>query len=141
EVHTMIDDRWGLTQAIEGVGLLLLELDDAEEGTRLLAAASAAWLQLGARPGRHEEFEREKDQRIRHAVSDERLRVVLASGAAMPYEQMVAAARAHIERLSAAPPEKGRRAAPGLRVRALGAVEIEVDGKPIESGSQSARAR
>ncbi len=140
EVHAMIDDRWGLTQAIEGVGLLLLELDDAEEGTRLLAAASAAWLQLGARPGRHAEFEREKDARIRQAVSDERLRVVLASGAAMPYEQMVAAARAHVERLSASP-ARGKRAAPGLRVRALGALEIEVDGKPIEGGSQSARAR
>lgn len=140
EMHSRIDDRWGLTQAIEGVGLLLLELDDAEEGTRLLAAASAAWLQLGARPGRHAEFEREKDERIRQAVSDERLRVVLASGAAMPYERMVTTARAHIERLSATP-VKGKRAAPGLRVRALGPLEIAVDGQPIETGSQSARAR
>src|SRR6185295_3779313 len=90
EVHAETDDRWGLTQVVEGIGLALLDAQDAEMGTRLLAAASAAWLHLGARPGRDEAFEQEKNGRIREAVGDERLRIVLASGAAMSYESMIA---------------------------------------------------
>jgi len=132
DAHAQIDDRWGLTQVIEGVGLLLLESGEAETGTRLLAAASAAWLNLGARPGRDADFEYEKDGRIRRALGDDRLRVVLASGAAMPYDAMVALAREQLERLSAAP------AAPRLQVRALGAVEITCDGEPVE-GERRAR--
>ncbi|HEX8153733.1 MAG TPA: BTAD domain-containing putative transcriptional regulator, partial [Thermoanaerobaculia bacterium] len=124
EVHHAVDDRWGLTQVVEGIGLLMLDIDDAEEGTRLLAAAEAAWLQLGARPGRSEELEREKQERIRQALGDDRLRVVLASGAALPYEAMVALARKHAERLAGAA-GAAPQVAPALRVRALGALEIE----------------
>src|SRR5436190_1844287 len=83
DIHARVDDRWGLTQVIEGVGLLLLEDGAAEIGTRLLAAASAAWLNLGARPGRDVEFERQKDARIRRALGDDRLRIIFAFGAAL----------------------------------------------------------
>ena len=131
-IHARVDDRWGLTQVIEGVGLLLLEGGEAETGTRLLAAASAAWLNLGARPGRDAEFERQKDARIRRALGDDRLRVVLASGAAMPYETTVALAREQLEKLAETP------AASRLRVRALGPIEIERDGERIE-GERRAR--
>ena len=127
DLHGEADDRWGLTQVVEGIGLALLETRDAETGTRLLAAASAAWLHLGARPGRHEESEREKDERIREAVSDDRLRVVLASGAAMSYEQMVALARDRVEQIAAAPV---------LRVRALGPVEVRRGDTLLDIGSQ-----
>ena len=127
DLHTETDDRWGLTQVVEGIGLALLDTRDAETGTRLLAAASAAWLHLGARPGRHEESDREKDERIREAVSDDRLRVILASGAAMPYDQMVALARDRVEQIAAAPV---------LRVRALGPVEVRRGDTLLDAGSQ-----
>ncbi len=126
DLHRELDDRWGLTQAIEGIGLALLDTGDAETGTRLLAAASAAWLHLGARASRPAAFERDKDARIREALDDQRLRIALASGAAMAYEQMVALAEVAIERASGAPL---------LRVRALGTLEVERDGKAIEIGS------
>src|SRR5436190_2290392 len=126
DIHARVDDRWGLTQVIEGVGLLLLEDGAAEIGTRLLAAASAAWLNLGARPGRDVEFERQKDARIRRALGDDRLRIIFASGAAMPYEAMVALAREQLEHLAATP------APSRLRVHALGSIEIERDGEAIE---------
>jgi predicted ATPase/DNA-binding SARP family transcriptional activator len=132
DMHARIDDRWGLTQVIEGVGLLLLEDGAAEIGTRLLAAASAAWLNLGARPGRDAEFERQKDARIRRALGDDRLRIIFASGAAMPYDTMVALAREQLEQLASTP------APSQLRVRALGAIEIERDGESVE-GERRAR--
>ncbi len=132
EMHARIGDRWGQTQVIEGVGLLLLEGGEAETGTRLLAAASAAWLNLGARPGRDAEFEKQKDGRIRRALGDDRLRVVLASGAAMPYEAMLALAREQLDKLAEAP------VASRLKVRALGSVEIERDGGPVD-GERRAR--
>jgi len=131
-VHAETDDRWGLTQVIEGIGLLLVDAGEPETGTRLIAAASAAWLNLGARPGRDAEFERERDGRIRRALGDERLRVILASGAAMPYDAMVALAREQVGRIESAP------VASRLRVRALGPVEIERDGEPVE-GERRAR--
>jgi predicted ATPase/DNA-binding SARP family transcriptional activator len=127
DIHSETDDRWGLTQVVEGIGLALLETRDAETGTRLLAAASAAWLQMGARPGRHEESEREKDERIREALGDDRLRVVLASGAAMSYGQMVGLARERVEQTAAAPV---------IRVRALGPLEIRRGDANIDVGSQ-----
>jgi predicted ATPase/DNA-binding SARP family transcriptional activator len=135
DVHAEIDDRWGLTQVVEGIGLALLESGDAETGTRLLAAASAAWLHLGARPGREDEFEQDKDLRIRRALTDDRLRVVLASGAAMPYDAMIALARESAEKLGAA------RAKPRLRVRALGPLEVELDGAALDVTSVPARSR
>ena len=127
DIFTAIDDRWGLTQVVEGIGLALLDTRDAETGTRLLAAASAAWLHMGARPGRHEEAEREKDERIREALGNDRLRVVLASGAAMSYEQMLALARERIEQIAATPV---------IRVRALGPVEVRRGDAVIDVGSQ-----
>jgi predicted ATPase/DNA-binding SARP family transcriptional activator len=126
DLHRDADDRWGLTQTIEGIGLALLDTGDAETGTRLLAAASATWMHLGARPARPSTFENQKDDRIREALDDQRLRIALASGAAMAYDQMVALAEEAIERASGAPP---------LRVRALGPLEVERDGKPVDIGS------
>jgi predicted ATPase/DNA-binding SARP family transcriptional activator len=134
ELHAELDDRWGLTQVIEGIGLLLLERGPSqvtiETGTRLLAAASAAWLSLGARPGRDAAFEEEKNSRIREAVGDDRLRVVLASGAAMSYEAMVALAREQAATLGAA-------AHAPLRVRALGPLEIFREGQQVEESARS----
>jgi predicted ATPase/DNA-binding SARP family transcriptional activator len=136
EVHAQTDDRWGLTQVVEGIGLALLDAQgaemgtDAEMGTRLLAAASAAWLQLGARPGRDAAFEEEKNARIREAAGDERLRIVLASGAAMSYESMVALAREQGARLNVS------RRAP-LRVTALGPLEIARDEGTVEESARS----
>jgi len=130
EVFAELDDRWGLTQVVEGIGLLLLDARNAETGTRLLAAASAAWLHLGARPGRNSEFEDEKNARIREALDDARLRIVLASGAAMPYESMVALAREHLGKLDT-PAETP------LRVRALGPLEILRDGELVEESARS----
>ena len=132
DAHAGIDDRWGMTQVVEGIGLVLLDAGDAETGTRLIAAASAAWLTLGARAGRDEDFERERDLRIRRALGDERLRIVLASGAAMPFEAMIALAREQLEKLAASP------SAPRLTVRALGPLQIARDGEPIE-GERRAR--
>jgi predicted ATPase/DNA-binding SARP family transcriptional activator len=149
EIHAEVDDRWGLTHAIEGIGLALLDGGDAELGTRLLAAASAAWLRLGARPARLDEFEVEKSRRIRQALSDDKLRVALASGAAMPYDDLVALARREVVRLTGRNPSAGPAAAgriartdtPLLRVRALGPLEIERGGEPVDVASQSLRAR
>ncbi|MFL6246042.1 MAG: BTAD domain-containing putative transcriptional regulator [Thermoanaerobaculia bacterium] len=130
EIHAELGDRWGLTHVIEGIGLALIESNEAETGTRLVAAASAAWLQLGARPGRDSAFEEEKSARIREALSDDRLRIVLASGAAMSYDAMVALAREHVSRL-------GMEARVPLRVRALGPLEIERDGEAVEESARS----
>ena len=124
EIHAQIDDRWGLTQVVEGIGIVLLDSGDAETGTRLLAAASAAWLQLGARPRRN----KEKDDRIRLALADEKLRVILASGTGLSYDAMIAVAR---ERLAAI---ASGAASHRLRVRALGPLEIELDGKVVDAG-------
>ncbi|HEX2834820.1 MAG TPA: BTAD domain-containing putative transcriptional regulator [Thermoanaerobaculia bacterium] len=126
DLHRDADDRWGLTQAVEGIGLALLDTGDAETGTRLLAAASAAWMHLGARAARPSAFEKQKDERIREALDDQRLRIALASGAAMAYDQMVSLADDAIDRASGAPP---------LLVRALGPLEVERDGKPVDIGS------
>ena len=131
ELHAEMDDRWGLTHVVEGIGLAALDSREAESGTRLLAAASAAWLQLGARPGRDAAFEEEKASRIREALGDDRLRIVLASGAAMPYESMVALAREQVAGLGSEPRVP-------LRVRALGTLVIERDGAPVD---ESARTR
>jgi predicted ATPase/DNA-binding SARP family transcriptional activator len=133
ELHGELDDRYGLTQVIEGIGLLLLGSTSPvamETGTRLLAAASAAWLNLGARPGRDAAFEEEKNARIAEAVGSTRLRVVLASGAAMSYESMVALAREQAASLGTATH------AP-LRVRALGPLEIYRDGEQVEESARS----
>jgi predicted ATPase/DNA-binding SARP family transcriptional activator len=134
ELHAELDDRWGLTQVIEGIGLLLLERTMApvaiETGTRLLAAASAAWLHLGARPGRDAAFEEEKNARIREAVDNDRLRVVLASGAAMSYESMVALAREQAAGL-------GTASHAPLRVRALGPLEIFRESESVEESARS----
>jgi predicted ATPase/DNA-binding SARP family transcriptional activator len=130
DIHAELDDRWGLTQVVEGIGLTLLDAREAETGTRLLAAASAAWLQLGARPGRDEAYEESKNARIREAVGDDRLRVVLASGAAMSYDAMVALAREQVAQLGVA------RHAP-LRVQALGPLEIYRDGQHVEESARS----
>jgi len=133
--HLRTDDRWGLTQAVEGIAMLLIERGDAEDGTRLLAAAAAAWLQMGARPGRRDELQIEKDHRLRQALGDDRLRKVLASGAAMTYDDMVSLARERCVR-QAPPP-----VASGLNVRALGPLEMSLDGRAIDGGSSSARAK
>ena len=134
ELHAELDDRWGLTQVVEGIGLLLLGRTASpvaiETGTRLLAAASAAWLHLGARPGRDAAFEEEKNARIREAVDNDRLRVVLASGAAMSYDAMVALAREQAAGL-------GAPAHAPLQVRALGPLEIFRDGEPVEESARS----
>ncbi|HKO57854.1 MAG TPA: BTAD domain-containing putative transcriptional regulator, partial [Thermoanaerobaculia bacterium] len=142
-VHAETDDRWGLTQVVEGIGLALLDVGDAEVGTRLLAAAAAAWLELGARPGRQAEFEREKDERIHQALGNDRLRVVLASGAALPYDEMVAIAREHVGRALQPAQRVSERAsaAPSLKVLALGPLEIWRDGRLLEAAAQSGRSR
>jgi predicted ATPase/DNA-binding SARP family transcriptional activator len=129
-IHFELDDRFGLTHVVEGIGLALLEAGEAETGTRLIAAASAAWLQLGARPGRDAAFEDEKEARIREALTNDRLRIVLASGAAMSYDAMVALAREHVSRI-------GAEARVPLRVRALGPLEIERDGEKVEESARS----
>ncbi|MCU1348901.1 MAG: Signal transduction response regulator / Disease resistance protein [Acidobacteria bacterium] len=149
EIHAEIDDRWGLTHAIEGIGLAMLDTGDAEVGTRLLAAASAAWLRLGARPARLDDFDEEKARRIRQALSNDKLRVALASGAAIPYDEMVALARRESERLAirdGARPAAAKAAAsadgtPLLRVRALGPLEIYRGGELVDVAAQSIRAR
>ncbi|MDP9190882.1 MAG: tetratricopeptide repeat protein [Acidobacteriota bacterium] len=133
-IHAAIDDRWGLTHVVEGIGLILLEAREAETGTRLIAAASAAWLQLGARPGRDSGFEEEKAARIREALSDDRLRIVLASGAAMSYDSMVELAREQVHRLDTA--ESAPVRAP-LSVRALGPLAIDRDGQTVEESARS----
>jgi DNA-binding SARP family transcriptional activator len=130
DLHAETDDRWGLTHVVEGIGLALLDGGDAETGTRLLAAAAAAWLHLGARPGRGATFEEEKSGRIREALGDDRLRVVLASGAAMAYDAMIALARESLGTVHTA--------GGALQVRALGKLEIVRDGAAVE---ESARAR
>ena len=149
EIHAEVDDRWGLTHSVEGIGLALLDSSEAEVGTRLLAAASAAWLRLGARPARLDEFEAEKSRRIRQALSDDRLRVALASGAALGFDDMVALAQRELQRLAkrggvatassstTAPSD----AAPLLRVRALGPLEVYRAGELLDGSSQSVRAR
>jgi predicted ATPase/DNA-binding SARP family transcriptional activator len=146
EIHAEVDDRWGLTHSVEGIGLALLDSSEAEVGTRLLAAASAAWLRLGARPARLDEFEIEKSRRIRQALSDDRLRVALASGAALSFDDMVALARRELDRLgkrsgTVAAPSASAEGAPLLRVRALGPLEIYRAGELLDAASQSARAR
>lgn len=130
ELHAENDDRWGLTQVVEGIGLALLDGGDAETGTRLLAAAAAAWLHLGARPARGTTFEEEKSGRIREALGDDRLRLALASGAAMAYDSMIALARESLQ--------EGNTDGASVHVHALGTLEILREGAPLE---ESARAR
>ena len=125
EIHTQIDDRWGLIEVVEGIGIVLLDSGDVETGTRLLAAAAAAWLQLGARPRRN----KEKDERIRQALANEKLRVVLASGAGLSHEAMVALARERVNSIGTAGTTTR-----ALRVRALGTLEIGLDGKLVDAG-------
>src|SRR5688572_15398746 len=141
DAHTETGDRWGLIQVVEGVGLTLLDIGDAELGTKLLAGAEAAWLQLGARPARTEAFEQQKDLRIRQALGDERLRVVLASGAALAYPDLVDLAREEIGRLEGASRPAAPLDVPSLTVRALGPLDIRRSGERVDGGSQSARAR
>lgn len=140
DAHSETGDRWGLTQAVEGVGLTLLDIGDAEVGTKLIAGAEAAWLQLGARPGRTEMFEEHKDLRIRQALGNDRLRVVLASGAALDYQDLVTLAREELARLGGAQ-APAPVAVASLSVKALGPLDIRRSGERVDGGSQSARAR
>jgi predicted ATPase/DNA-binding SARP family transcriptional activator len=138
DVFVEIDDRWGLTHVIEGVALLLLHRDELEVGTRLLAAASAAWLQLGARAVHNAQLQAEADERIQNALSDERLRVVLASGASMSHEAIIALVRAQ---LGTATTTAQSSATPPLLIRALGTLEVIRDGAQVDVSSLSLRAR
>jgi len=137
DVFVEIDDRWGLTHVIEGVALMLLHRNEHETGTRLLAAASAAWLQLNARAVHHLHLQAEADEHIAEALTDERLRVVLASGASMSHQDVIALVRAQ---LAAATPQIASANAP-LVVRALGPLEIIRDGDPVDATALSLRAR
>jgi predicted ATPase/DNA-binding SARP family transcriptional activator len=151
DVFLEIDDRWGLTHVIEGVALLLLhrgdrdaDRDDREIGTRLLAAASAAWLQLGARPVHHSHLEEESDARIREAMNDERLRIILASGASMSHDDTIALLRKELADLTTTAADAAAPSASSvapLIVRALGTFEIVRDGAPIDAAGLSLRAR
>jgi predicted ATPase/DNA-binding SARP family transcriptional activator len=132
-----IDDRWGLTHVVEGVALMLLHRGEHETGTRLLAAASAAWLQLAARPVHHLHLQAEADAHIADALTDERLRVVLASGASMSHDDTVALVRAQ---LTAATPLMANGVA-ALAVRALGTFEVIRDGAPVDPAALSLRSR
>ena len=135
DIHAEIDDRWGLTQAIEGIAAVLLERGDGETGTRLAAFTSAAWLRLGARPARPDPFE----MRMRATLRDEKLRVALASGAAMSYEQAVSIARESARRMLAAHGAATGKAA--LTVRALGPLQIVRDDAEIETSASAGRSR
>jgi predicted ATPase/DNA-binding SARP family transcriptional activator len=115
ELHAAVDDRWGLTQVIEGIAFLA---PDENVGAKLLAAAEAAWMQLGARPGRAPAFERARDERMQRAMTSEAGRRAVASGAAVSYEEMVAIAR------SAAGEDAPASQTTRLQVRAFGGVEI-----------------
>ncbi|HKS25736.1 MAG TPA: BTAD domain-containing putative transcriptional regulator, partial [Thermoanaerobaculia bacterium] len=138
EVHAEYDDRWGLTQAVEGIAWArMTDAKPHERLLKLLAAAEAAWLRLGARPGRPPEFEEARDELLRRALNDERLRVVIASGSAISYEEMVDLAR---EVAGESQPPARAAAAPKLRVLALGPLEIYRDGARVDGASQSARA-
>ena len=136
DIHAEIDDRWGLTQAIEGIAAVLLERGDGETGTRLAAFTSAAWLRLGARPARPDPFE----MRMRATLRDEKLRVALASGAAMSYEQAVAIARDSARRMLASVDGTGTAKA-ALTVRALGPLQIVRDDAELDSAASSGRSR
>jgi predicted ATPase/DNA-binding SARP family transcriptional activator len=142
EVHAEVDDRWGLTQVIEGIGMVLLETGEKETAARLLAASSAAWLQMGARPGRRDDVERERDARVRSLFTDDRFRVAFASGAAMTHEDVISLAR---QKVADAPAVAAARASassePPLRVRALGPLAILRGDEPLDGGSQTARSR
>jgi predicted ATPase/DNA-binding SARP family transcriptional activator len=130
EIESARDDRWGMTQVVEGVGLALLDAGDAENGTRLIAATGAAWLHLGARAPCDTGFEDRMRTRIVDALGDERLRIVLASGAAMSYDAMVAVAREQLAAL-----RSGRRAP--LRIEALGRLQVSRDGERVEESARS----
>jgi predicted ATPase/DNA-binding SARP family transcriptional activator len=129
ELHASIDDRWGLTQVVEGVAFLAA---DATVGVTLLAAAEAAWMQLGARPGRAPEFAARRDALMKRALNDEQLRRSVATGAAMCYEEMVALARTAA--MDTTPGARVVSSAPGLRVRALGTVEILRGRTAVDAG-------
>jgi predicted ATPase/DNA-binding SARP family transcriptional activator len=144
EAFVQIDDRWGLAHVVEGVALLLIDTGENEIGTRLLAAASAAWLQLGARPVHHAHVESEANERIQRAMSDDRLRVALASGTSMTHDAMVALVREELARFV---PTGGSATSPAvaaeapLIVRALGPLEIIRNGVTLDVSSVPARAR
>jgi predicted ATPase/DNA-binding SARP family transcriptional activator len=123
-------DRWTVVAAIEAAGLTLLEAREVENGMRLLAGASAAWLRLGARPARVEKVERDKNEQIQQALREDRLRTVIASGAAMSDDALFALAEEELSRL-------GLDAVPALRIRALGSVVIERDGTLIDESARS----
>ena len=139
DAFVAIDDRWGLTHAMEGVALLLLDAEEREAGTRLLAAASAAWLKLGARPVHQTTIENEASERIRRALGDERLRVALASGASMSHESAIAFVQEQLRMLLDG--EGAGAPLSTLQVRALGGFEIVREGVAIDAASLSARAR
>jgi len=134
DIHAEIDDRWGLTQALEGIAAVLLERGDDESGTRLSAFTSAAWLRLGARPARPDPFE----MRMRATLRDEKLRVALASGAAMTYEQAVTMARESARRMMSRDSAASKAA---LAVRALGPLQIVLDGAELDGVASSGRSR
>ncbi len=145
EVHAAIDDRWGLAQVVEGIGLTLLETGDPESGTRLYAAASAAWLHLGAKAGRRDDASLETDRRIRRMLTDNKLRTAFASGAAMTHEDVLALAR----QKTVIPNVSGESVSgilsdsslPMLRIRALGPLEIYRGDDLVDGVSQAARSR
>jgi predicted ATPase/DNA-binding SARP family transcriptional activator len=125
------DDRWGLLHVVDGIALLLLgrgaSENGGENGTRLLAAAAHAWTQLAARHVPDATFERARDAAIHSALAGERLRVVLASGAAMSWDAMMALTAAE---LGGAPAPAAGSAS--LHVRALGALEVRLGDEAID---------
>jgi len=129
ELHAAVDDRWGLTQVVEGIAFLS---EDETVSVTLLAGAEAAWMQLGARPGRTPSVEQRRDAALKQALADERSRRAVATGAAMSYEEMVALARSAA--LASAPDGRVPSSAPGLRVRGFGTVEILRGRTAVDAG-------
>lgn len=128
DLHASVDDRWGLTQVMEGIAFLV---DDEAISAKLLAAAEAAWMQLGARPRRTADFDVWRDRVMKSALSDEYLRRAVASGAGMAYDEMLGLARVAAGDGAGTP---GVNAGAPIRVRAFGAVEISRNGEVVDAG-------
>ena len=140
-IHAANDDRWGLIQALEPAALLLARSGRMQAAARVLGATDRMRARNGISPTPPEQSQREQLRAAAQAeLGADGYHIARADGETMPIARLlaiIAGSDGGIADISASPRDEGIRAPaqdatpPDLEVRALGPLEVLVDGRPL----------
>ena len=114
------EDAVACGYALEGLGWIAESKQRWERAAWLLGGASARWEQAGARLGNNpimEDFHRQKEDHIRHALGEARFEALFAQGGACPLEELVERAIGDTDDLSVPPSEQDPATPPAALTR------------------------